>query len=343
MSGKGRFKHPQDTSCILWPEYSAQLHDREPGLFHFRSLRAGGWYRISQETIDAVEANRWLQNPYVAKRLTTHLIDQWLLDKGITLLTLDLFQEAERRAHLPVRKRAERLLRYLSHETITIGEHVHLKKVTGHTASVARRHDPTLSALAWSESEDWAEVEYLLRYLESRGWVYFVRDDLSTVDLIVTVDGYTEISEAETGSDPAQCFVAMWFDPSMDEAYEMGIRPAVESSGYKPLRIDRKEDLLDKIDDAIIAEIRRSRFIVADFTHGDDGARGGVYYEAGFAQGLGIPVIFLCRREGLDELHFDTRQFSHIDWTTPDELRERLKNRILASLGEGPELTRYQE
>ena len=47
---------------------------------------------------------------------------------------------------------------------------------------------------------------------------------------------------------------------------------------------------MDKIDDEIIGEIRRSRFLVADFTHGDKGARGSVYYEAGFAYGLGLPV-----------------------------------------------------
>lgn len=39
----------------------------------------------------------------------------------------------------------------------------------------------------------------------------------------------------------------------------------------------------NKIDDEIIGEIRRSAFIVADFT----GHRGGVYFEAGFAMGLG--------------------------------------------------------
>ena len=46
------------------------------------------------------------------------------------------------------------------------------------------------------------------------------------------------------------------------------------------MRIDRHEHV-NKIDDEIIAEIRRARFVVADFTHGDTGGRGSVYYEAG--------------------------------------------------------------
>ena len=69
--------------------------------------------------------------------------------------------------------------------------------------------------------------------------------------------------------------------------------------------------------DEIIAEIRRSRFLVADFTHGEDGARGGVYYEAGFANGLGIKVIHTCREDAVRTLHFDTSHINHIVWRSP--------------------------
>ena len=101
------------------------------------------------------------------------------------------------------------------------------------------------------------------------------------------------------------------------------------------MRIDRKQDVI-KIDDEIIAEIRRSRFLVADFTHGKDGARGGVYFEAGFALGLGIPVIYTCREDAIDEIHFDTRQYHHTTWKDPEDLRDKLEKRILALIGEGP-------
>ena len=56
----------------------------------------------------------------------------------------------------------------------------------------------------------------------------------------------------------------------------------------------------------------------SDFT----GNRGGVYYEAGFAHGLGLPVIFMCR-DG-DELHFDVRQYNCIFWK-PDQLLKARK------------------
>jgi len=124
-----------------------------------------------------------------------------------------------------------------------------------------------------------------------------------------------------------QAFVAMWFDPQTDGAYYHGIEPAVKACGFNPRRIDIKEHN-NKICDEIIAEIRRSRFLIADCT----GQRPGVYYEAGFAQGLGITVIWTCCKRDVRKLHFDTRQYSHVVWDGPDDLCAKLTNRIRATI-----------
>ena len=109
----------------------------------------------------------------------------------------------------------------------------------------------------------------------------------------------------------------------------------MRASGFRPLRIDRKEHV-NKIDDEIIAEIRRSRFLVADFTCHPGSPRGGVYFEAGFALALGKPVIWTCRNDLIEHVHFDTRQFNHIVWASAEDLAERLRNRIGAVIGQGP-------
>ncbi|ANY77006.1 hypothetical protein BB934_01215 [Microvirga ossetica] len=127
----------------------------------------------------------------------------------------------------------------------------------------------------------------------------------------------------------------MWFDDSMIDAYVRGFKRAIDDSGYSTMRIDGKEHI-NKVDDEIIAEIRRSRFVVSDFTSKPDQPRGGVYFEAGFAFGLNIPVIWTCREDLIGKVHFDTRQFNHILWTTPEDLYEKLKNRIGAVIGDGP-------
>jgi hypothetical protein len=85
-------------------------------------------------------------------------------------------------------------------------------------------------------------------------------------------------------------------------------------------------------DDEIISQIRKSRFLVADFT----GHRGGVYFEARFAMGLGMPVFWTCRKDDLPHLHFDIRQYNCIDWADPADLAVRLRRRIEAVIGAGP-------
>jgi hypothetical protein len=59
--------------------------------------------------------------------------------------------------------------------------------------------------------------------------------------------------------------------------------------------------------------------------------RPGVYFELGFAMGLGIKVIRSCREDEIDQAHFDTRQYNHIVWNTLGELRERLVARMNAT------------
>ena len=156
------------------------------------------------------------------------------------------------------------------------------------------------------------------------------------------MNGYKHLEKLKKDrTDSDQAFVAMWFDDAMSDAWENGFEPAIVDAGYKPMRIDRKEHI-NKIDDEIIAEIRRSRFVVADFTSEPKQPRGGVYYEAGFAHGLNIPVIYTCREDCLEDVHFDTRQFNHLTSNTPDDLRTDLAKRISAVLGDGPHRTRKQ-
>jgi nucleoside 2-deoxyribosyltransferase len=90
------------------------------------------------------------------------------------------------------------------------------------------------------------------------------------------------------------------------------------------------------VDDEIIAEIRRSRFLVADFTCEPEKVRGGVYFEAGFARGLDIPIIWTCKDTSKKDLHFDTRQYPHILWEDSADLYKQLKDRIGALIGDGP-------
>lgn len=116
-----------------------------------------------------------------------------------------------------------------------------------------------------------------------------------------------------------QVFVAMWFDDSFDQVWNEGLSLGIRDAGYEPYRI--KEDIHnEKIDFRIVAAIRSCRFLVADVSE----PRTAVYYEAGFAEGLGKQVIWTCREDCLKNVSFDTRQFRHVVWREPQMLRADL-------------------
>ena len=275
-------------------------------------------------------------------RITTWLVDQRRLGNRLPKITTVVIGETKYARDLSADERAERLLVFLAQQTPHLGSAVGFPTIDQDKA-VALNLDMTslpgfdiaLRALAISESVRFSELTYLLEYLTTAGWIAIASSISTRALYTVTVDGHRRIAEQEVNPSSDQGFVAMWFDPSMEAAYEEGIRQAILNTGYTPLRIDRKPDV-DKIDDEIIGEIRRSRFLVADFTHGDKGIRGGVYYEAGFALGLGLEVIRSCRADQMDALHFDVNHHYHIAWNNHEELREGLEKRILALVGEGP-------
>ena len=123
----------------------------------------------------------------------------------------------------------------------------------------------------------------------------------------------------------------MWFDDELNDAYQDGFQAGILDAGYDPIRVDKIEHI-NRIDDEIISQIKASRFVVADFT----GHRSGVYFEAGYALGLDMPVIWTCRKSDMGNLHFDIRQFNCIDWESPDDLATRLRRRVEATVGLGP-------
>lgn len=187
-----------------------------------------------------------------------------------------------------------------------------------------------------TESLNGDEVRLLVSWLVSQG--YFFYPLRNTEDIVsVSLDGYQRLAELDSpNTESDQVFVAMWFNDATKQLRER-IRTAVEDAGLKPYFVDEDLSNQDKVSDRIELEIRRSRLIVADFTHGKDGARGSVYYEAGLAKGLNLPVVWTCRGPQLDDLHFDTNHYPHLGWTedTLSKFQEDLTARLRLRIEEG--------
>ncbi len=319
-------------TCPIWGTPTTSENYRTDDNINVDSPRAGGKYwmdgRSQQRFTNLTDEPDKNQTDRMKARLTTWLVEQRRL--GIDRPKIHEYEidEVFGRPDMSVHARADQLLKYIQSKSAYIGAQFRFTK---------NDESPVSQELfAYTESTNQHELFYLINYLVAQNWLNELSETFGYLDVEITVDGYSRIAEIEGEVTIAsRAFVAMWLHESMNQAWEAGIKPGIEDSGYEAVRIDRQEHI-NKIDDQIIAEINRSRFIVADFTQGTDGARGGVYYEAGYAHGLGIPVIFTCRRDVLDSVHFDTRQYNHIVWEKPEELRKNLTDRIDAVIGDGP-------
>ncbi len=321
--------------CIIWGSPANTQHDGDR--INVFSPRAGGEYAISRRAQSAIHT---LDEPLKA-RLTSWLCEQRREGVVCPMITGDTLPEIQERRTLSIAKRVAEILRFIHAKTRLLGTEVVFCVPYGGVqeldleSPVGQAIDNFYNMLVCSECASGEELMFLLSYLGEQGLIENRGKHNKRKGCVLTIEGLTRISEMEMPqANSAQAFVAMWFDGSMNDAWSHGIKPAIQAAGYDPMRIDRKEHA-NKIDDEIIAEIKRSRFVVADFTHGDE-VRGGVYYEAGYAYGLHTPVIFCCRSDCLDRLHFDTRQYNHIVWDQPEELCQKLSTRISALIGDGP-------
>ena len=227
---------------------------------------------------------------------------------------------AESHRHTRVSDNQERLLRELGRRANRPDCGAWLNPATDFTLIDCFSEDE----LRWHIS--WLEKQHLV-FRTGGGAINQVGQPTS-LQLLLSMEGWNRIQPLQRpGGIPGNCFVAMSFSAEMRPAYQRGIQPAISDAGFKAIRIDRKEHN-NEITDEIMAEIRNCQFMVADFT----GQRQGVYYEAGFAVGLGRAVIWCCRKDEIGKLHFDTNHKNHIDWETPEELRERLYRRIRATI-----------
>ncbi|MPM38396.1 hypothetical protein SDC9_85025 [bioreactor metagenome] len=207
-------------------------------------------------------------------------------------------------------------------------------KYFGNTFSIEYNKDePSYYPLFFLDENYGAETiktqfDEMLRILKGHHLIAESNSNLSCYKYKLTLEGWALIEGYQKSKQNLpQGFTAMWFADEMKPA-QFAIAKIVQECGYMPLSIDLKEHN-DQIVPEILFEIRRSEFVVADMT----GHRGGVYYEAGYAEGLGKPVIYCCREDDFKNMHFDLKQKSTIIWKDEVDLQERLKKRIEATVG----------
>lgn len=168
------------------------------------------------------------------------------------------------------------------------------------------------------------EMFFILKSLDDQGLLncHFMLGPQQLVRLSFL--GWQRFEELKKGTVSENiAFMAMQYgEADLDRAVAECFRPALADTGYELRQLnDPDRQRAGLIDDRMRIEIKQSRFILADLTHNNNGA----YWEAGFAEGLGKPVIYTCEK-GVFEArqrtgggtHFDTNHHLHILWSLSD-------------------------
>ena len=191
--------------------------------------------------------------------------------------------------------------------------------------------------------ESWGqpELEDFHAYAEEQGWIW--RNPGG--DIRVHLSGHMYVDEnTRRESLLAQGFIALWFNEAETGAASDTIEEAIKDAGYTEFRVDR-DQRTHSIPDQVVHQLRQSRFVVADLTghllgDSDELGRRNVYYEAGFAAGADLEVIFTCRKNcyAPEKVASNIRHFNVLLWDDEnlESFRQKLQERILARVRPGP-------
>lgn len=118
-------------------------------------------------------------------------------------------------------------------------------------------------------------------------------------------------------------FLALKFgeqDAQHETLFREHLKPKVKQQLGYDIRDIRDDSRTGIIDNLLRERIRDAAFVLVDLSHDNHGA----YWEAGYAEGLGKPVLYLCEQAKFDKekTHFDTNHQTTIPWdaSKPDKL-----------------------
>lgn len=120
-------------------------------------------------------------------------------------------------------------------------------------------------------------------------------------------------------------FIAMAYGKEKtDKFYNLVIVPVVKSFKLKPFRMDINNSMTGIIDNSMLYNIQNSKLLIAELSDRNPGA----YWEAGYAEGVGIKVLYACEKKQFKKkLHFDVNHRNSILWEEDklNDARKKLK------------------
>lgn len=148
--------------------------------------------------------------------------------------------------------------------------------------------------------------------------------------LSLKVDGAVEMKRKVQEN---YAFVAMSIDPANAELEDIleAIKEGALRCGVHAERVDEYQSN-ERITDRILESIDKAEYIIVDLTN----SRPNVFYEAGYAQGIGKTPVYIAKYG--TKLEFDLKDYPVIFFKNMKQLKDSLESRIraLAKYAEKP-------
>jgi len=272
----------------------------------------------------------------VKKAILSHAIRKMQRQQKWPFLTHDVVTKILEDQSLPQpHEQVDNLIRWLGDNLSGPGEEIRINH---------KNHQAILGAV--NQAGFGFIIDYMHNHDLIEGDLTKDRGILHEAEITLIFDGWDRYESIKRGSlDSQTAFMAMQFnDSELDIAYLQCFKPAVEQTGFNLVRLD-EQPIAGLIDDQLRVKILTARFLVADLTHGNQG----VYWEAGFAEGLGKPVIYTCEKRFFNRedpysemggVHFDANHHLTVIWEEKDleKAADILKATIRATLPESAKM-----
>lgn len=297
------------STCYFCDKPVEKTEDPSQNLFRFSGCLCGK-YLINTEVLEDKEYHKILTSSQKKRLFSGYLRNNQIvkIDRDFESNKLeDIIEYCE---NITLQEKIQKVREYFYNKTSFIGE------------GIPHKSKELYILFYFIEP---SEMDHVLHYLSESEFLYWTNSSIR-----LSVKGFNDIETArKSGENSKKAFIACKFDTPFMKSLVATIKSACERCGFEASLVsDKKHN--KNISNKIISDIKSSKFIVADFTDQNNG----VYFEAGYGMGQGKEVIRLIRKGDIESLHFDTKQFNHIEWENDkwEELESDIIDQIKSTI-----------
>lgn len=268
------------------------------------SCSPGGLYSLRRDSYETINAL-----PHQVKRDLLHIISAYIREKTdcdeMVFLAANDLEGIAGSPEIPVTidDKGNRLLQYLYRHSEGPGEPVTIHPLSG---SYNLTYSPNLQ-----------ELVYIIDKLGNEQLL--IREGMS---FQLTEKGWDEAAASAGGKKLKPCSILLPEDEVLCTLWQDKLLPKIGQFGYQPTLLTHSHSQNnEQYELKLIAD---SKLIIADLT----GQAPGVYFTAGYALGLDIPVIWTVNSRDADQLVVQLQDIRPLVWDNAEELAVLIQQKL---------------